>query len=316
MSRSGTLAGTTMQDRPADRARAYVGRFAPSPTGALHAGSLVAAMASFLDARAHHGRWLVRIEDVDATRSVPGAATEILSTLALLGMHADGEIVWQSQRNELYAAAFAQLAAQVFVCGCSRREIADSQTGELPGNEVVYPGTCRAGLRAGRQPRTWRVRVPSPAAPQRWITFDDRACGHQQQDLARHAGDFVLRRADGFWAYQLAVVVDDAAQGVTDVVRGMDLLDSTPRQIYLQHLLHYPRPQYLHVDLVRNAAGEKLSKQTGAVALDLGKVAATLATAARSLGLQPTPGLTMDGFWQEAIAQWAIRHAADAGRRR
>ena len=297
--------------------RSYVGRFAPSPTGALHAGSLVAAMASYLDARAHCGRWLVRIEGVDQTRTVPGAAVSMLAMLAAFGMHVDGEIMWQSQRDALYAAAFARLQQWIYPCGCSRREVADSNAGRtsdvtssgsgggLNPGVAIYPGTCRAGLAPGRVARTWRLRVPDSGSIEDSIGFHDRACGWQSQMLAIQAGDFVLRRADGFWAYQLAVVVDDAAQGVTHVVRGMDLLDSTPRQIYLQHLLGVPTPTYLHVPLVRNELGEKLSKQTGATALDVTQPLPHLLAAAKILGLGLETATSVEGFWTEAVESWS-----------
>jgi glutamyl-Q tRNA(Asp) synthetase len=250
------------------RERAYVGRFAPSPSGPLHAGSLVAALASWLDARAHGGRWLVRIEDVDGPRSVAGAAEGILATLRAFGLDWDGEVVRQTARSDLYQSAFDRLRAAglVYPCACTRREIADSVASVREhafGRELVYPGTCRAGIAVGRQARAWRMRVPGED-----IVFEDALAGTQTQNLAREVGDFVLRRADGLWAYQLAVVVDDAAQGVTHVVRGADLLDSTARQIHLLRALGYAEPAYLHVPVVTDAKGEKLSKQTKALALD------------------------------------------------
>ncbi len=302
----------TDSDRmPTPTVRPYVGRFAPSPTGELHAGSLVAAMASYLDARAHHGRWLVRIEDVDRTRTVPGAAESILAMLAAFGMHADDEVAWQSRRGELYAAAFERLRQSVYPCGCSRREIADSNASFAGGAQrgpdpmaAVYPGTCRAGLAPGRVARAWRIRVPDARMLEDCIGFADRACGWQEQTLSSQAGDFVIRRADGFWAYQLAVVVDDAAQDVTHVVRGMDLLDSTARQIHLQRLLDLPTPHYLHVPLVRNEAGEKLSKQTGATALDATRPLPHLVAAAEVLGLGSVSATSVDGFWLQAVELW------------
>ena len=303
------LMNSPLADAP--MARPYVGRFAPSPTGALHAGSLVAAMASYLDARAHGGRWLVRIEDVDQTRTVSGAAESMLSMLAAFGMHADGEVVWQSRRSDLYAQAFTQLQGWVYPCGCSRREIADSNGAGVAGSQggsdtppTVYPGTCRSGLAPGRVARAWRVRVPDAGSAHDCIGFHDRACGSQAQTLSRQAGDFVIRRADGFWAYQLAVVVDDAAQDVTHVVRGMDLLDSTPRQIHLQRLLGVPRLEYLHVPLVRNTQGEKLSKQTGASALDAAKPLPHLMAAAEVLGLELKAPTSVDRLWSQAVECW------------
>lgn len=285
----------------------YIGRFAPSPSGPLHAGSLVAALASYLDARWHEGAWLVRIEDVDEDRSVAGAAEGILALLDALGMHADGEIVWQSRRKALYEAAAERIASHTYACGCNRREIADSRLGLAPDGAAIYAGTCRHGLGPGRTMRSLRVCVP-PAGEDE-ITFVDRIQGKVTQHLAVDAGDFVLKRADGFWAYQLAVVVDDIEQGVTDIVRGADLLDSTPRQIYLQHLLKAPTPRYLHVPVVRNENGEKLSKQTGALAVTAGDEPAAVAAllqAAGFLGLALGEGAitTRDAFWRAAVPAW------------
>jgi glutamyl-Q tRNA(Asp) synthetase len=298
----------------------YVGRFAPSPTGPLHAGSLVAAVASYLDARANGGKWLIRIEDIDEGRAVPGAAETILEQLDWLGMHSDGEIVWQSRRKDLYQAARERLAEHVYGCGCNRREIADSRLGVGPDGAAIYPGTCRHGLAPGREARSLRLRVPE--AGEDVVAFTDRFAGEVSQRLAIESGDFVLKRADGYWAYQLAVVVDDAEQGVTDIVRGADLLDSTPRQIYLQRLLGVPTPRYLHVPVVRNANGEKLSKQTGALAVQPGMygddeggdgeraAVAALLDAARFLGLHLDPAASsmpasLAAFWQQAIPAWA-----------
>jgi glutamyl-Q tRNA(Asp) synthetase len=285
---------------------AYVGRFAPSPSGSLHAGSLAAAVASYLDARAHGGTWLIRIEDIDEGRTVPGAAEQIIATLAAFGMRSDGDIVWQSQRKALYQQAFDRLDRHAYPCGCNRREIADSRVGTGADGAAIYPGVCREGLQPGRVGRSLRVRVPEPG--QDLITFIDRLGGEMRQLLASESGDFVLRRADGYWAYQLAVVVDDALQGVTDVVRGADLLDSTPRQVYLQHLLGLPTPRYLHVPVVHTAAGEKLSKQTGAGSIAPGdEVAAVeaLLAAAHFLGLPMQRAQSIEGFWASAIEDWA-----------
>jgi glutamyl-Q tRNA(Asp) synthetase len=286
----------------------YIGRFAPSPTGPLHAGSLVAALASYLDARAHHGTWLVRIEDIDEGRAVAGAAEGILQLLGQLGMQADGEIVWQSRRKPLYEAAAERIALHTYPCGCNRREIADSRLGFAPDGAAIYPGTCRHGLAEGRSMRSLRLRVPEPGFDV--ISFQDRFAGEVTQRLSSESGDFVLKRADGFWAYQLAVVVDDAEQGVTDVVRGADLLDSTPRQIFLQRVLDVPTPRYLHVPVVRNEHGEKLSKQTGALAVAPGNAKAAVAAlqdAARFLGLQLAPAESLDAFWSAAVPAWASR---------
>jgi glutamyl-Q tRNA(Asp) synthetase len=285
----------------------YIGRFAPSPTGPLHKGSLVAAMASFLDARAHDGQWLVRIEDVDEARTVPGAADAILQSLDAFGMRWDGEVVWQSERTDLYREAFQRLGNHAYPCGCTRREIADSRIGVASDGAAVYPGTCRNGLAPGKSARAYRLRIPDDASE--CITFEDRWVGAVTQHLATEVGDFVLKRADGFWAYQLAVVVDDTAQGVTHIVRGADLLDSTPRQIYLQRLLGMQTPRYLHVPVVTNAKGEKLSKQTGAYALDAARPLDELISAARFLQLPIGQVQSIDAFWRQALAAWADRFA-------
>lgn len=290
----------------------YVGRFAPSPSGPLHAGSLVAALASWLDARAHGGRWLLRMEDVDTPRTVAGAADTIMAQLNALGLHWDGDVMWQSQRSAAYQSAFDTLAARglIYGCGCTRREIADSalrgQTAPGADGERPYPGTCRHGLPPGRQARAWRLRVPDGIE-----RFEDRWLGPQEQDVATAVGDFALRRADGLWAYQLAVVVDDAEQGVTDVVRGADLLSSTARQRVLGRLLGLPPLRYLHVPLILDAAsGLKLSKQNGAAAIDTeapqGALAA-LADAWHALGFAPIVASDRADFLRTATAQWARR---------
>ncbi|WP_459616392.1 tRNA glutamyl-Q(34) synthetase GluQRS [Bordetella sp. 2513F-2] len=289
----------------------YVGRFAPSPSGPLHAGSLVAALASYLDARAHGGRWLLRIEDVDTPRTVAGAAETIMAQLRALSLHWDGEVMWQSRRGDAYQAAFDALAARglVYPCGCTRREIADSAR-SAPGadGERPYPGTCRAGLPAGRQARAWRLRVPPGTE-----TFQDRWLGPQQQDVAQAVGDFALRRADGLWAYQLAVVVDDAAQGVTDVVRGADLLGSTARQRVLGRLLGLPLPRVMHVPLVVDPeSGLKLSKQNGAPALDTAHPLRCLQQAWRDLGFGPLGAGTPATFLEQAALAWHARFGAAA----
>lgn len=268
----------------------YVGRFAPSPTGALHFGSLVAALASWLDARAAGGRWLVRIEDLDAPRIQAGAADDILRTLARLGLEWDGAVAYQSQRLALYRHALDKLAEYAYWCACTRREIADSSLGLAADGAQIYPGTCRNGVSTGKSPRALRVRTSGNVA------FTDRLQGRQEQVLERDVGDFVVYRADGQFAYQLAVVVDDAEQGVTDVVRGADLLDSTPRQLYLQRKLGYPQPRYLHIPAAVNAAGEKLSKQTGAPPVTNGT--ADLCRALSFLGQPQTEDLG------EAVGNW------------
>jgi glutamyl-Q tRNA(Asp) synthetase len=264
----------------------YRGRFAPSPTGPLHFGSLVAAVGSYLDARSQGGEWLLRMEDIDTPRNFAGAAEGILATLDAFGFEWDGPVLWQSQRGEVYAAALANLVADglAYPCACSRREIADSATQAAIDGGLAYPGTCRAGLPHGRSARAWRLRVD-----EREMSFVDRLQGPLTQRLERDVGDFVLRRADGLFAYQLAVVVDDAEQGITDVVRGADLLASTPRQIWLQRCLGYPQPGYAHLPVATNAAGEKLSKQTLAPALDSANAAGELVRVLGFLG-QSVPG--------------------------
>jgi glutamyl-Q tRNA(Asp) synthetase len=289
----------------------YRGRFAPSPTGALHAGSLVAALASWLDARAAGGHWLVRIEDVDTPRCVPGADETILSQLSRCGLLPDEPPQWQSRRGALYAAALERLLAdgRAYPCACSRKEIdqalaARGRVHQRHG-ERVYPGTCRAGL-GGRPARAWRLRTDAPDGGDRWIDWTDRRLGPQRQDLSAEVGDFVLRRADGLWAYQLAVVVDDAAQGISHVVRGEDLADNTPRQIHLQRLLGLPTPAYLHTPLVRAADGQKLSKQNGAAPLDLADPLVALRAAGAVLGLPPQlPAHDRAGWLAAAVQAWA-----------
>lgn len=291
----------------------YIGRFAPSPSGPLHMGSLVAAMASYLDAKVHQGTWLLRIEDLDYDRNVDGADAAILATLQRCGMAWDGEATWQSRRLPLYEAALQRLQGDglVYACGCSRKEIQDSllQAGAARHGAAVYPGTCRHGLAPGKEARGLRLQVPEGAAAV--YGFIDRWHGAVRQDLASEVGDFIVLRGDGYWAYQLAVVVDDGDQGITQVVRGADLLDSTPRQLYLQDVLGLPHPGYLHVPVLNNDLGEKLSKQTGALAFDTGTPAAELLAsallpAARFLGLDVQAG-SIDDFWRRAIPAWAQR---------
>jgi len=283
----------------------YRGRFAPSPTGPLHFGSLVAALASCCDARAAGGEWLVRIEDVDLPRARRGAEHAILTALERLGFTWDGPVVRQSERRRDYAAALAALRTRdlVYECACTRRELEAAPLGA--SGERVYPGTCRDGIAAGRRERAqraWRVRVGEAA-----VHFCDRLQGTQAQDLGRDVGDFVIRRADGLFAYQLAVVVDDAAQGITHVVRGADLLASTPRQIFLQRLLGYPTPSYLHVPVALGRDGEKLSKQTGAPTIGAEAIGALLA-AWRFLDQSLPHGTSIptkvDEFWRFAVGAW------------
>ena len=287
---------------PAPPAR-YRGRFAPSPTGPLHFGSLVAALASYCDARAANGEWLVRIEDVDYPRRRPGAEAQILATLERYGFEWDGEVVRQSDRVALYEEALEALrtAGRVYACTCTRRELDAAPMGV--SGERVYPGTCRGRLPpsgGGRQRHAWRVRVDSEVR-----TCNDRLQGAQRQELARDVGDFVVRRSDGLFAYQLAVVVDDGEQKITDVVRGADLLSSTPRQILLQDLLRLPTPAYLHVPVAINQSGEKLSKQTRAVALPDTPLPVLL-EAWRFLGQPPFAESPADvaEFWKYAKASW------------
>ena len=287
----------------------YRGRFAPSPTGPLHFGSLVAAVASYADARAAQGEWLLRIEDVDIARARPGAADAILATLERFGFTWDGPVWRQSLRGDAYAEALDRLDALglVYACRCSRRELAGVTLSAI--GERVYPGTCRQrppshpASATGNARVAWRLRVPS--AP---VEFVDRRHGRQSQDLAAEVGDFVLRRSDGLYAYQLAVVVDDAAQGITDVVRGADLLVSTARQVFLQRSLGYPTPRYLHVPIAVDGSGDKLSKQTRAPALSGDPLPALLA-AWRFLG-QTTPADipgSVAGFWEYAHSHWEPR---------
>jgi glutamyl-Q tRNA(Asp) synthetase len=321
----------------------YTGRFAPSPTGTLHAGSLVAALASWLDARAHGGRWLVRIEDVDTPRCVPGADAAILTQLATVGLLPDAPPLWQSQRGALYEQALGQLVAKglAYPCACSRKDIeaALQQCGrqKTRHSALAYPGTCRQGLH-GRQARAWRLHtgycgrlsanwasnqalapVDTAQAATTFIANDgatvqwnDRRLGAQTQDVEHEVGDFVLLRADGLWAYQLAVVVDDAAQGITHVVRGEDLADNTARQVLLQQALQLPTPRYLHTPLVLGANGEKLSKQNGAQPLDLADPLAALRAAAAALGLpQPTGSNTISEALRYWATIWAAHHPTD-----
>lgn len=292
----------------------YRGRFAPSPTGPLHFGSLVGALASYLDARAHRGVWLVRIEDIDGPRTVPGADRQILTTLECFGMRPDEPAQWQSARTALYARAFEQLneTGLVYPCGCTRKEIADSLAiAHARHTTLAYPGTCRQGL-DGKPARAWRLRVPDGAAAR--VSFDDRWQGLRTQNLANQVGDFVLKRADGQWAYQLAVVVDDADQQITHVVRGADLLESTARQIYLQRCLGVLTPAYLHVPVACDAHGEKLSKQSGAAPLDDGRPLPALLAAARHLGLasagETRECSSIQTFYAAATTAWAARFAS------
>ncbi|HKL78095.1 MAG TPA: tRNA glutamyl-Q(34) synthetase GluQRS [Gammaproteobacteria bacterium] len=279
----------------------YIGRFAPSPTGPLHFGSLLAALASYLEARAAGGQWLVRMEDLDPPREVRGAAEAILRTLAAYGFEWDGPVRYQSQRAAAYQEAIDRLrrAGLAYDCGCTRKEI--RAAAEAAGG-AVYPGTCRAGLPPGKAPRSVRVRTVEEC-----LAFADAVQGRSEQVLAREVGDFVVRRADGLFAYQLAVVVDDARQGITHVVRGSDLLASTPRQIYLQRGLEVPTPHYLHIPVASSPAGLKLSKQSQAPALPDADPVPQLVRALAFLG-QPLPSaaerVSLAAFWAWALAHW------------
>lgn len=280
----------------------YRGRFAPSPTGSLHLGSLVAAMGSYLDAKSNHGEWLVRIDDLDPPRVVPGASKKILTTLEKLGMEWDGEVVYQSQRTALYQKALASLGEldQIYPCTCTRKEIADA--GVMGTSGPIYPGTCRNYHSVRDKACAWRIKTRDDL-----IAFQDTISGSVCQRLSHEVGDFVLQRADGVYAYQLAVVVDDNDQNMTHIVRGADLQDSTPRQIYLQQLLGYPVPTYMHLPIVTNSAGEKLSKQTRAASVDLSNLLGQLITALRFLGQEPPEDLSnsdIPSFWQWAIENW------------
>ena len=290
----------------------YRGRFAPSPTGPLHAGSLVAALASWLDAKAHDGQWWVRIEDTDGPRCPPGTDQLILQQLAQCHLHPDAPVQWQSHRTHLYQAALDQLQrdGHIYPCICSRKDITTALTAQGWAAQrhaaAPYPGTCRhqppTAPQLAQGPHAWRFRVPSGV----WH-WHDRCLGAQSQDLALSVGDVVLRRADGLWAYQLAVVVDDAEQGITHVVRGQDLADNTPRQMALQQALGLATPIYMHTPLVLGTDGEKLSKQNGAQALDTHDPLACLQAAATVLGLSAHPGPVAEalGSW---VQQWSLVH--------
>jgi len=271
----------------------YVGRFAPSPTGPLHFGSLVAALASWLDARRVGGRWLVRIEDLDTPRVMPGAADRIFRQLESFGLGWDGPVLYQSSRLDLYRDAMQRLEAHTYPCACTRKELEDSALA-IDGSRI-YPGTCRAGLAPGRAARAVRLRTNAER-----ISFVDRVQGEVSQHLESEVGDFVVRRADGLFAYQLAVVVDDDAQGVTDVVRGADLLDSTTRQMHLQRLLGCATPRYLHLPVAVNGKGEKLSKQMHAA--DAG--ASDLPKALGFLGMHAPAGMAPRALLDWASGQW------------
>ena len=284
----------------------YRGRFAPSPSGPLHFGSLISALGSYLDAKAQGGEWWLRIDDLDPPRVAPGATDAILRALEAYGLLWDGAVQYQSQRNQAYAAAFAELQGLgvVYACACSRREIADSR---VSGATVaIYPGTCRARLAPAKSGRAWRVDTRGAR-----VGFADRLQGLIEQDLEREAGDFIVQRADGWFAYQLAAVVDDAELGITDIVRGADLIDSTLRQVYLQHLLKLPTPRYLHLPVAVNALGEKLSKQTLAPPLDMTFPQSSLIRALAFL--KHPPPLALQHAAVAEILSWAVAHWKPAG---
>lgn len=280
---------------------AGVARFAPSPTGPLHFGSLIAALGSWLDARSRGATWAVRVDDVDRHRCAPGAADDILRTLEAFGLHWDGPVVYQSERDEAYAAALECLRDQdlAFACACTRKEVqAGGEAGPLG---FIYPGTCRDGLPPDREARAWRLRASSGS-----VRFDDRARGRQVIHLADEVGDFVIRRGDGLFAYHLAMVVDDAELGVTDVVRGGDLLPCTAPQIALQQALNRPTPHYMHLPVAVNEHGRKLSKQTKAPAVDRNDPAPAIQHALAFLGQQPPDWLAR--AQPTHSLEWALSH--------
>ncbi len=282
-----------------------MGRFAPSPTGPLHFGSLLAAVASYLQARQHGGRWLLRIEDIDPPREQPGAVAVILEALEAYGFEWDGPVLYQSSRREQHLQAIQELRERglAYPCGCSRRDLEDAPRGPLG---IVYPGTCRAGCTAAE----YAIRVVTDDEP---LTFTDVLQGPQCARLQAESGDFVILRRDGLVAYHLAVVVDDADQGVTEIVRGIDLLESTPRHLHLQRLLGLPTPGYLHIPVAENSEGQKLSKLTGAAALPLDEPRQTLVSALRALGQAADPELaaaSIAQIWRWAAGHWDLRPLA------
>ena len=291
----------------------YIGRFAPSPTGPLHFGSLIAATGSYLESRCHDGQWLLRMEDIDPPREQPGAAADILHTLERFGFEWDGEVVYQSRRSETYEAALNHLlqAGQLYPCTCSRKEISEHNKNSTTG--IVYPGTCRnpANRVAGKN-FALRLRTHNHA-----VQFTDILQGPYAQKLESEIGDFPLKRRDGYYAYHLAVVVDDAEQGITHIVRGSDLLDSTPRQIYLQQLLNIPTPEYAHLPVAVNHDGQKLSKQTYAKAVDIKNASALLWHALEFLGQQPPAGLQYElpgTVWNWALDHWRLKNVPKTGK--
>ncbi len=290
----------------------YRGRFAPTPSGPLHVGSIVAAAGSWLEARTRGGTWHVRIDDLDPPRIVPGAADDILRCLAAFELHWDGDVAYQSIRGSAYAAAFERLQGSglVYPCACSRREIAAHARMGVEG--PIYPGTCRDGIRPGASVRAWRMRTSGAH-----VEFDDRVLGIQRRDLERDAGDFVLLRADGVWSFHLASAVDDAHMGMTDIVRGADLLESSARQILLLRALEYPIPTFAHLPVALDARGEKLSKQTHAPAVVAAHAGQTLAQVLRFLGQEVPDALDRAGAREVldwALLNWDLRRVGAAPR--
>ena len=285
----------------------YIGRFAPSPSGPLHDGSLVAAMASYLDARAHHGQWLLRIEDIDTPRVVASADRIIMQQLQALDMQWDGNVVWQSSRLHRYQEVFNQLKERglIYGCACTRKEIVSNaiENGRLGlHGERPYAGTCRHGIAGNRPARAWRLMMPEGIS-----RFVDRWQGEQSQDVTNEVGDIIVKRADGLFAYQLVVVIDDHDQGVTDIVRGNDLLSSTARQHCIARMLGYPTPRMMHVPLVLDENGRKLSKQNHATAIDVQNPLASLNKAWLALGFTALPATSAAQFWQQAVPVWHRR---------
>lgn len=283
----------------------YIGRFAPSPTGPLHFGSLIAAVASYCESRTHQGKWLLRMEDLDKPREIKGAASTILQQLEDYGFEWDGDVLYQSQRDDAYAAALELLQQQhlVYPCTCTRKEIADSST-KIGIEGAIYPGTCLKQPLKQHAARAWRIQ-----SPDMMIRFEDAVQGIINQNLKHDIGDFILKRADGLFAYQLAVVVDDAAQGITHIIRGADLLDSTPRQIFLQQRMEFSTPLYAHIPVATNPAGEKLSKQTLAHSITSHNSASALFHAFKFLGQNPPDSLQHENIqviWQWAFAHWQL----------
>lgn len=286
-----------------NNSKKYIGRFAPSPTGPVHFGTLVAAVGSYLQAKKNQGDWLIRIEDVDTTRAIKGADVDILNTLESFGFEWDGEIIYQSERTEHYQHALDLLSAQTLVspCVCSRKKLAESNTN-------IYAGTCRQRRLPEDQPHALRV-----LAKDTMVKFNDLVMGKQSQDIQRQCGDFVIRRRDGLFAYQLAVVVDDAMQNITEIVRGADLLDSTPRQIYLQQQLNYNTPDYCHLPLAVDAIGNKISKSEGGAKIDGNQKEKQLINVLSFLGQNPPAGLSLSSIndiWLWAIEHWQVERVS------